>query len=43
MRLSNKKTEVERSRASKKMKMNMRAASWVTHGDEIYFVRQHNP
>ena len=36
-------TKVERSCANKRMKMNARATSWVTHGDEIYFVRQHNP
>ena len=42
MRLRNKKTEIECSCASKRLKMNARATSWVAHGDEIYLVRQHN-
>ena len=43
MRLRNSETEMERSCAGKRMKMNARATSWVTCGDEIYFVRQRNP
>ena len=37
MRLRDRKTKMECSCASKRMKMNPRATSWVTHGDEIYF------
>ena len=33
-------SKVERSCARKKMKMNARATSWVTHGDETFFLHR---
>ena len=38
-RIKKRETKVERSRASKRVKMNARATSWVTHGDGTYFAR----
>ena len=41
-RIKKRETKVDRSCASKRMKMNARATSWVTHGDETTFLqRQH--
>ena len=42
-RMRKRKTKVERSCASKRIKMNASATSWVTHGDETKFLqRQHD-
>ena len=43
LKMKKRETKVERSCASKKMKMNARATSWVAHGDETIFLqRQHD-
>ena len=39
-RIRKKESKVERSCASKRMKMNARATSWVTHGGETFFLQK---